>query len=86
MLKKSNIINITEIINYGTVNNDTLYKYGLYANIIAGMILNISSKRISSMYKKLPIKDRSDIAIKGNEISELLGISGNRYLIMYMKI
>ena len=28
------------------------------------------------MYKKLPIKDRSDIAIKGNEISELLGISG----------
>lgn len=75
-VEKSNIINITEIINYGTVNNDTLYRYGLYANLIAGMILNISSKKISSMYKKLPIKDRNDIAIKGNEISELLGISG----------
>ena len=82
-VEKSNIINITEIINYGTVNNDTLYKYGLYANLIAGMIMNISSKRISSMYKKLPIKDRSDIAIKGNEISDLLDIHGKDINIVY---
>ena len=82
-VEKSNIINITEIINYGTVNNDTLYKYGLYVNIIAGMIMNISSKRISSMYKKLPIKDRSDIAIKGNEISDLLDIHGKDINIVY---
>lgn len=82
-VEKSNIINITEIINYGTVNNDTLYKYGLYVNIIAGMIMNISSKRISSMYKKLPIKDRSDVAIKGNEISDLLDIHGKDINIVY---
>ena len=82
-VEKSNIINITEIINYGTVNNDTLYKYGLYVNIIVGMIMNISSKRISSMYKKLPIKDRSDIAIKGNEISDLLDIHGKDINIVY---
>ncbi len=82
-VEKSNIINITEIINYGTVNNDTLYKYGLYTNLIAGMIMNISSKKISSMYKKLPIKDRSDIAIKGNEISDLLNIFGKDINIVY---
>lgn len=82
-VEKSNIINITEIINYGTVNNDTLYKYGLYANLIAGMIMNISSKRISSMHKKLPIKDRGDIAIKGNEISDLLDIHGKDINIVY---
>lgn len=82
-VEKSNIINITEIINYGTVNNDTLYKYGLYANIVAGLILNKSIKKISSMYKKLPIKDRNDIAIKGNEISELLNISGKDISIVF---
>ena len=75
-VEKSNIINIAEIVNYGTVNNDTLFKYGLYANLVAGLILNISSKKISSMYKKLPIKDRGDIAIKGNEISDLLNVFG----------
>ncbi len=75
-VEKSNIINIAEIVNYGTVNNDTLFKYGLYANLVAGLILNISSKKISSMYKKLPIKDRGDIAIKGNEISDLLDVHG----------
>jgi hypothetical protein len=47
------------------------------------MIMNISSKRISSMYKKLPIKDRSDIAIKGNEISDLLDIYGKDINIVY---
>ena len=32
-VEKSNIINITEIINYGTVNNDTLYKSFLYISL-----------------------------------------------------
>ena len=69
-IEKSNIIDITEIVKGNSIDNYTLFKYGLYVNLIAGMILNISSKKINQMYKKLPIKERKDIDIKGNEICE----------------
>ena len=72
--EKSNIIKITEVVNSGNVTSETLFKYGLYINIVAGMILNIDVKEINMLYKKLPIKDKSDIDIKGNEIIELLNI------------
>ena len=72
--EKSNIIKVTEVVNSGNVTSETLFKYGLYINIVAGMILNIDVKEINMLYKKLPIKDKSDIDIKGNEIIELLNI------------
>ena len=72
--EKSNIIKVTEVVNSGNVTSETLFKYGLYINIVAGMILNIAVKEINMLYKKLPIKDKSDIDIKGNEIIELLNI------------
>lgn len=72
--EKSNIIKVTEVVNSGNVTSETLFKYGLYINIVAGMILNIDVKEINMLYTKLPIKDKSDIDIKGNEIIELLNI------------
>lgn len=72
--EKSNIIRIAEVVNKGIVNYETLFNYGLYVNTVAGMILNISPKKINQMYKKLPIKDRSDIALNGNEIIDILNI------------
>lgn len=72
--EKSNIIEITEVVKYGKVDFNTLFTYGLYINLIAGEILNISGKNISKMYKSMPIKDKKDINIKGNEIEELLNI------------
>ena len=72
--EKSNIIKITEVVNSGNVTSETLFKYGLYINTVAGMILNIDAKKINILYKKIPIKDKSDIDIKGNEIIELLNI------------
>ena len=72
--EKSNIIKVTEVVNSGNVTSETLFKYGLYINIVAGMILNIDVKKINMLYTKLPIKDKSDIDIKGNEIIELLNI------------
>ena len=72
--EKSNIIKVTEVVNSGNVTSETLFKYGLYINIVAGMILNIDVKKINMLYTKLPIKDKSEIDIKGNEIIELLNI------------
>ena len=85
-IEKSNIIDITEIVKGNSINNYTLFKYGLYVNLIAGMILNISSKKINQMYKKLPIKERKDIAIKGNEIIELLHIEAKKVNEVYIDL
>lgn len=79
-IEKSNIIRITEVVNKGTINYETLFNYGLYINTVAGMILNINPKKINAMYKKMPIKDREDIAINGNEIMEILNIKPGKVL------
>ena len=78
--EKSNIIRITEVVNKGVINYETLFNYGLYVNTVAGMILNISPKKINQMYKKMPIKDRSDIAIDGNEIMDILNIKPGKVI------
>ena len=72
--EKSNIIRITEVVKKSEVNYETLFNYGLYINTVAGRILNIDIKKINQMYKKMPIKDRSDIAISGDEIIDILKI------------
>lgn len=78
--EKSNIIRITEVVKKNVINYETLFNYGLYINIVAGMVLNISAKKINGMYKKMPIKDRNDIAVDGNEIMDILGIKQGKIL------
>lgn len=72
-VEKSTIINIRNVINIGIINNEILYKYGLYICTIAASILNINVKLISKKYNKLPITKRSDIDITSKEIEELVG-------------
>lgn len=78
--EKSNIIRITEVVNKNVINYETLFNYGLYINTVAGMVLNIDIKKINQMYKKMPIKDRTDIAINGSEIIKLLNIKPGKII------
>ena len=70
----ANIINIRQIINEGTINNNVLYKYGLYISLVSGEILNIKSREIHFMYNKLPIKNDKDLDITNEEIISILNI------------
>ena len=65
---------IDKIIKYGIIDNITLYQYGLYACSIAGELLNVDQSAISTEYKELPIYNRSDIDISGNDIIDILNI------------
>ena len=78
--EKSNIIRITEVVKKGVINYETLFNYGLYINTVAGMILNINVKKINQMYKKMPIKDKSDIVVDGNEIMDILNIKPGKVI------
>lgn len=72
-VEKSNIIKITEVLKENKIDNEILYKYGLYICSIAGKIMNINPVKINKMYNKLPIKSREDIDIKGSEIASIYG-------------
>ncbi len=88
-VEKGNIIKITEILDIGKIDNEVLYKYGLYISRVAGEILNIKTTVISKMYNKLPIKSREDIAIKSSDIINLYGdgkIIGDIYKLLESEI
>ena len=76
--EKKSIIKIAEVVSLGTINNETLFKYGLYINTIAGLILNVKLNDINKMYKNLAIKERKDINITSQEIISLLNLENGK--------
>lgn len=83
-IEKGNIIKIADVISGGTINNFVLYKYGLYISLTAGKTLNYSTKEITRMYNKLPIKAREDIDINGS-ILKKYGV-GKEISIIYSEL
>jgi len=73
-----NIINIRQIIERGIINNEVLYKYGLYNSLVAGEILSINKNIINKMYNKLPIKSEKDLEISNEEIINILNIEPSK--------
>ena len=70
--ERENIENIRKITQSGTIDNIVLFNYGLYISMVAGEILGIDKEVISKMYKKLPIKEKKDLAITSQEICDIL--------------
>jgi tRNA nucleotidyltransferase/poly(A) polymerase len=73
--EKNNILKIQEILNFGFINNEILFNYGLYLSLIAGEILGISNKLINQMYQDLPIKTKADLNIKYQDILDILNLT-----------
>lgn len=73
-MERKIITSIRNILAYSTIDNYSLFQYGLYPSVIAGEILGISKKYISSVYKNMPIYSRKDIKIDGNDIMKILHI------------
>lgn len=70
----NSIKRIREIISYGKIDNNILFKYGLYDCLVAGNILRIDKETINLMFHQLPIHNFKDINITSQEIIELLSI------------
>jgi len=74
---EKDIINkVREILNNNVIDNNIIYKYGLYISSIAGEIIGYSYKDIYKMYKMLPIKSRKDIKIS---IESIVKLNNNCY-------
>ena len=67
---------IKDVLKINNVNNKILYKYGLYICLVAGEVIGIDSLTINNMFKKLPIKSRSDIKI---DVKSIVKLNNNCY-------
>ena len=70
--EKELIEKINVVYNLDNLDNEVLYKYGLYVNVIAGINKGLLKKNILEKYENLPIKERSEIKITAKEICALL--------------
>ena len=78
--EKELIKNVNRVIKLNNLDMDTLYKYGLYVNSVAGEIKGIDIKDITKEYNNLVIKSRNEIAITSDEIMEILDREPGSYL------
>lgn len=74
------IAKIREAMTKDNLNNETLYKYGLYVNSIAGSLKGIDKRKITDKYNKLPITNKNDIAISSKDIMNILNRGSGEYL------
>lgn len=70
--EKELIEKVNLVYNFDNLDNEILYRYGLYVNVLAGINKGINKKDILKKYDNLPIKERSDIEISAKEICSLL--------------
>lgn len=78
--EKAQIMRIRKVLEMDNFDSFTLYSYGLYANSVAAGIKGLSKQEVTSCYNSLPIHVRSDICVRGGEISSALNRSEGAYL------
>ena len=78
--ERNSIKDIKKILNYGKIDNNVIFDYGLYISMVAGDILGIDKEEITLMDKDLPIRRYKDLAITTKEICGVLGIEPNKIL------
>ena len=72
--EKNNIELIKKIINYGKIDNNTLFNNGLYICMVSSKILGLNEESIIKMYNDMPIKSYKDLAITSEDIMRELNI------------
>ncbi len=78
--EKELINSINSAMQYDNLDPMTLYKYGLYANSVAGNIKNINIKSITETYNNLVIHSRKELNITSDDIMNMLNKSPGSYL------
>lgn len=78
--EKELIQNIKEVYQFHDLNRSNLYKYGLYVNSVVAEMKGKSVKEVTEAYNSLPIHDRCDIVVNGEDIMMALNKPSGAYL------
>ena len=70
--EKDNISKIKEIVESKTLDNYTIFKYGLYISTVAAKIMEMDSDKIVEIYNSLPIASKQELDISVVEIKEII--------------
>lgn len=74
------IQSIQEVYQFNNMNRMILYKYGLYVSSVVEEMRGHSTKNITELYNGLPIHDRKDIMVTGDDIMKALNRKEGSYL------
>ncbi len=74
------ILSVKAALECNNVDPYALYKYGLYANSVAGEIKGLDIKNIAEAYNNLTIQSKKDIDITSEEIMRILNRRPGSYL------
>lgn len=78
--EKELIESINNALDHNNLDPMVLYKYGLYANSVAGAIKNVDIKSITESYNNLVIHGRKELDITSDEIMNLLNKEPGSYM------
>ncbi len=78
--EKDLIFSILEALECDNLDTFTLYKYGSYINSICADIKGLSKKEVAAKYRSLPIKERKEIQITGDQIMKILNKKPGEYI------
>lgn len=79
-IEKEQMKKLRELLEYDEIDNYLLYKYGLYLCTVYYDIKGLSKRKLNKMYSKLPIINRSDIVVNGNDIIKILNRKPDNYI------
>ena len=79
-IEKEQMILLRELLNYDSIDNYLLYKYGLYLCTVYADIKGISKRKLNTMYNDIPIKSKKEINITAIEISKILNKKPGKYI------
>ena len=66
------LIRMIKEVSHSKIDEFSLYKYGLYVNQEAAVILGVDKAEVASLYDNLPITSRKDIDITSEDIMNVL--------------
>ena len=78
--EKDTIESIKRILSIGKINNEIMFKYGLYTSQIAGSILGYDEIKVTQMYNNMVIKKESDLDISFEDIITILNIKPSKVI------
>ena len=78
--EQETILKINELMDKDVLDNNNLYKYGLYISTIVGEIKGTDIKLINEKYNDLYIHNKTEIKIEPQEICDALNRQPGKYL------
>ncbi len=78
--EKDSIKKINELLDKDVLDNNNLYKYGLYISTIVSEIKRIDKKKVNEAYNNLYIHGRREIEIDAKKVCKLLNRKPDKFL------